>query len=183
MPPPCSPTPGLAQRRDAVTGCTAGAPGSDTLSLSLAAADPATSTASVTYTVPTAGNTNTTAVYATGTTYSYAATSDAHHLDDADHYGGGRHGGCWRDGHDPCYLQRARGLPDYPTAAFRRTLSTPTVARRPTRPRAPTRLPTTDAGDLLRCERRVPQQRLWSCRALRTRSSTPCLRRTALCTR
>ncbi len=57
---------------DTVTGCTAGAPGSDTLSLAVSADPPGTG-ASVTYTVPTAGNTATTAVYAAGTTYLYAA--------------------------------------------------------------------------------------------------------------
>ena len=58
---------------DTVTGCTAGAPGSDTLSLAVSADPPGTG-ASVTYTVPTGGNTATTAVYATGTAYLYAVS-------------------------------------------------------------------------------------------------------------
>jgi len=58
---------------DGVTACLPGALGTDTLILTVGADQPVLP-ASVTYTVPSAGNALGTAVYATGTAYSYAAT-------------------------------------------------------------------------------------------------------------
>ena len=78
---------------DAVTGCTAGAPGSDTLSLAVSAR-PSNDWCQRHLHRSYGGQHRYDRGVRNRDRLPVRGNSDAHHLDDAGHYGGGRHGGC-----------------------------------------------------------------------------------------